>query len=405
MNFGKVACWAASKRVRGVLSLLMALAAAQCSAPMPPLPTRPPADRVVRVAILTPMTGELATFGETVRNGITLAFDEWNDRGGVKGMFIEWVLEDTRCDPLQARQAAERAVREHQVDFIVGGVCSEEAVPIARVADELGVLFVAATATHPLVTVDDQGNTRPLVFRASYDYPYQGRAAARFALNELGARRAGVLNNPGDDFVRSLRDEFRAAFVEGGGQMALAPTDAQSTPQGNQPGSASKDLDGMLAAMAKAAPEVLYVPDAYPVANQIGRLLRAQGLEVALVGSEVWNSGALDLEAMEGAYLTLHYSRDAPNPLAEAWRERYLSAFAIEPDTLSALGYDAANLLATAMEGADDLSARAVARRLENIEYQGVTGDWRFDARHNPLKPVVVARIEEGNIVFNTTVR
>ena len=161
----------------------------------------------------------------------------------------------------------------------------------------------------------------------------------------------------------------------------------------------------MLAAMAKAAPEVLYVPDAYPVANQIGRLLRAQGLEVALVGSEVWNSGALDLEAMEGAYLTLHYSRDAPNPLAEAWRERYLSAFAIEPDTLSALGYDAANLLATAMEGADDLSARAVARRLENIEYQGVTGDWRFDARHNPLKPVVVARIEEGNIVFNTTVR
>ena len=383
-----------------VLVGLTTLTVTGCATPMPPLPTRPASDGVIRVAILTPMTGELATFGETVRNGITMAFDEWNQQGGVNGQLIEWVLEDTRCDPLEARQAAERAVNEGGAHFIVGGVCSESAIPIARVADEQGALFVTATATHPLVTVDGDGITRPLVFRASYAYPYQGRAAARFALDELNARRAAVLSNPGDDFVRSLADEFTAEFVAGGGQVVASPVYPQGGPTGDSPGT---DFGAVIAEVAKATPEVLYVPDAYPVANRVGGLVRAQGLDVALMGSEVWDNSALDLEALEGAYFVLHYSRETPDPAAKAWQERYLSAFAVEPDTLAALGYDAANLLASALEGAGSLSPDQVARRLETMEFEGVTGNWRFDAGHNPLKPVVVVRIDGADIVFSGT--
>jgi branched-chain amino acid transport system substrate-binding protein len=359
------------------------------------LPTKPPPDATLRVAILTPMTGELATFGEIVRNGITLAFDEWNEGGGVNGRFIEWVLEDTRCDPLEARRAAERAINEGGARFIVGGLCSESAVPIARVADEQGALFVTPTATHPLVTTNDTATTRPLVFRASYVYPYQGGAAARFALDELNARRAAVLTNPNDDFVRSLADEFSAAFVSGGGQVVAEPDYS----------SADEDFDTIIAGLDEAAPEVLYVPDAYPVANRVGSSVQAQGLDVVLIGSELWDSGALDLEALEGAYYTLHYSLDTPSPIAEAWKERYLSAFAVEPITLAALGYDAAGLLASAIENTSNLSPDEVAQTLETMEFEGVTGRWTFDAQHNPLKPVVLNRIEGGGVAFHTIAR
>lgn len=374
---------------------LITLAAPQCNTPTPTPNPR------VRVAILTPMTGELATFGETVRNGITLAFDERNDRGGVKGQPIEWVLEDTRCDPLEARRAAERAVIERGIHFIVGGLCSEAAIPIARVADEQGALFIAATATHPLVTVDDTGATRSLVFRASYAYPYQGRAAARFALEDLNTRRAAVLINPTDDFVRSLAGEFTAAFVAGGGQMVATLTYPQGGPAGD---ARDADFGTIIADVARAEPEVLYVPDAYPVANRVGSQVRAQALNVTLIGSDLWDSGALDLEALDGAYFTLHYSRETPNLVAQAWAERYLSAFALEPDALAALGYDAASLLASAAEGADRLSPDAVARELETMEFEGVTGRWHFDAQHNPVKPVVVVRIEGEDVIFHEVV-
>jgi branched-chain amino acid transport system substrate-binding protein len=378
------------------LAVVFSLAAAQCSRPTPtPSPT-------VRVAILTPMTGELATFGETVRNGITLAFDEWNDQGGMNGQRIEWVLEDTRCDPVEARRAAERAIIEQGLHFIVGGVCSEAAIPIANFADEQGALFIATTATHPLVTVDGSGATRPMTFRAAYAYPYQGRAAARFALNELNARRAAVLINPSDDFVRSLGDEFAAAFVAGGGQIVAKSTYPQGGPTGT---SQDADFGEVIANLAKAGPEVLYVPDAYPVANRIGKQVRSQALDVTLIGSDVWDSGSLDLEALDGAYFTLQYSRETPNPVAKAWEGQYLSAFALEPDTLAALGYDAASLLASAAESGGSLSPDVVARRLEAMEFEGVTGRWRFDAQHNPVKPVVVVRVQEGRVVFYTVVQ
>jgi branched-chain amino acid transport system substrate-binding protein len=297
-----------------------------------------------------------------------------------------------------ARQAAERAIIEQGVRFIVGGVCSEAAIPIARVAGERGALFIATTATHPLVTVDEAGASRPLVFRASYAYPYQGGAAARFALDELNARRGAVLINPADDFVRSLTDEFTTAFVAGGGQVVATLT----YPRGGATGALQDaDFGGIMAEIAQAEPDVLYVPDAYPIANRVGSHIRAQGLNVDLIGSDLWDSGALSLEALDGAYFTLHYSRETPNPVAEAWAGRYLSAFALEPDTLAALGYDAASLLALATEGADSLSPDAAAGRLETMEFEGVTGRWRFDAQHNPVKPVVVVRVEGGDVIFH----
>jgi branched-chain amino acid transport system substrate-binding protein len=72
----------------------------------------------------------------------------------------------------------------------------------------------------------------------------------------------------------------------------------------------------------------------------------------------------------------------------------------MEPDTLAALGYDAANLLASGMQSAASPSADDVARALETLEFEGVTGRWRFDNQHNPLKPVVVVRIQEGDVIF-----
>jgi branched-chain amino acid transport system substrate-binding protein len=170
-------------------------------------------------------------------------------------------------------------------------------------------------------------------------------------------------------------------------------------------GGQDADFGAIIADLAKAEPEVLYVPDAYPVANRVGRQVQAQAFDVTLIGSDVWDSGALDMEALDGAYFTLQYSRETPNPLAKAWAERYLSAFALEPDALAALGYDAASLLASAAESADSLAPEDIAHQLERMEFEGVTGRWRFDTQHNPVKPVVVVRVQEGRVVFHTIVQ
>jgi branched-chain amino acid transport system substrate-binding protein len=77
----------------------------------------------------------------------------------------------------------------------------------------------------------------------------------------------------------------------------------------------------------------------------------------------------------------------------------------VEPDTLAALGYDAAGLLASAIENTSSLAPDEVAQTLETMEYEGVTGRWTFDAQHNPLKPVVLYRIEGEGGTFHSAVR
>ena len=371
----------------------LALAAAGCSAGLPPLPAVVPTQHpALRVALLTPMSGELATFGKSVRNGASLAVDKWNERGGVAQQTIQLVLEDSSCDATLARQAADQVIAGG-ASFIVGGMCDEEAFPIARVAGERGALFVAVAATHPMLTRDAAGATRPLVFRATYAYPYQGRAAAHFVLDSLGIHRAAVLVNPADPWVRAIADEFSAAFASGGGKVAAvvpySPPDA--------------DFGALLADAARSGAGALFVPDTYPVANQIGRQLRSQHLSLALVGSQVWDSADLDRTALEGAYFTAAYDIGLPAPAAVAWAARYQSAFAQQPDTLAALGYDAANLLLTAIHQAGSLSPIQVAHAMESMEVQSIAGPWHFDDRHNPLKDAVILQVQSATDRYVTS--
>jgi hypothetical protein len=39
------------------------------------------------------------------------------------------------------------------------------------------------------------------------------------------------------------------------------------------------------------------------------------------------------------------------------------------------------------------------------MEFEGVTGRWRFDRQHNPVKPVVVVQVKDGGVVFYDVVR
>ena len=168
--------------------------------------------------------------------------------------------------------------------------------------------------------------------------------------------------------------------------------------------STDADFDTWVSELVDTGATVLYAPVAYPVANRIGAQSQSQALDVTLISTELWKSADIDPVALDGAYFITHYSPAIPDPAAIAWAERYQSAFAIEPDTLAVLGYDAANMLAAAIQRSQSLAPLQVARALETMRYQGAVGRWRFDEQHNPLKEAVVLQIEDGHTRFVKTV-
>jgi branched-chain amino acid transport system substrate-binding protein len=375
-----------------MLVLPMLLLAVQCNPPPTPSLPATPGGPSLRIALLSPISGEMATFGRMTRNGSVMVFDEWNKRGGVLGHHIDWAIYDTPCEFGPAREATQQAIADGRT-FIIGPTCSEAAIGAATVAETEQVLMISATATHPLVTVDGQGKTRPSVFRAGYVWPWQARVAAQFALNNLQTTQAAILTTPNDDYGAMLADAFTQTFTAQGGKIVWHDT--------YTPGDSG--LTGKLTAIAQAGAAVIYLPVDAATANQVGSQLNALGLKnITLIGSDSWDAAGLDRTATNGSYFTTHFTID--NPDVGEWANAYKSDFAIEPNTLAALGYDAASLLVNAIEQANSLDPTTVAEILKTGEYTGVTGPIRFDKQHNPIKPVPLVQINQGEIRFVTSI-
>lgn len=354
-----------------------------------------PAAEPLKIAILAPLSGDVATFGQSTRDGALLAIEEWNAKGGVLGRQIEPVVEDSQCNAEAAVSAANKVINQDQVHFIIGEVCSSASIPISEVVMSKGnVLQISPTSTNPQVTVDENGNTKSMVFRACFIDPFQGTVAAKFALEELGAQTAAVFLDQGNDYVRGLAEFFRDAFEAGGGQVVVWETYTAE----------DQDFSAILTKVKDANPDILYLPDYYSTVNLIAAQAREMGITATFMGGDGWDSADLDREVTDGGYYTNHYSGDDPRPIVQEWVQKYKDKYGAEPDALATLAYDAANILLQAIEKAGTDDAVKVAETMAGMEFDVVSGHISFDEYHNPVKSAVILQVKDGEIHYITTV-
>lgn len=354
----------------------------------------------LKVAILAPLSGPVPTFGVSTRDGALMAIDEWNAKGGVLGMKIVPIVEDSQCTPDPAVNAANKVIDQDGVKFIIGEVCSKASIPVSEIANAKGVIQISPTSTNVNVTVDSQGKVKPYIFRACFIDPFQGQVGAKFAWEKLGAKKAFIMLDQANDYVKGLAEEFEKAFTALGGQVVGKATyTAKDT-----------DFSAILAQVAEAKPDVVYLPDYYNVVNLVTKQAKEKGINVPFVGGDGWDSADLDLAAADGGFFTNHYSPDDPRPEVQNFRKAYGDKYKDEngnpkvPDALAALAYDATNLLLEAIKQAGTTDTAKVKDALEKIKFNGVSGQITFDANHNPIKSAVILAVKDGAVKFETVV-
>jgi branched-chain amino acid transport system substrate-binding protein len=348
----------------------------------------------LKVAILAPLSGAVPTFGASTRDGALLAIKEWNDKGGVLGMQIEAIVEDSQCEADPSVNAANKVIDQDGVKYIVGEVCSKASIPISEIAEEKGVIQISPTSTNSVVTLNADGTTKEYVFRACFIDPFQGQVGAKFALDNLGATSAFVLFDQGNDYVRGLAEEFEKAFTAGGGTIAGKETyTAQDT-----------DFSAILTKVAEANPDVVYLPDYYNIVNLVVTQAKEKGITAPFMGGDGWDSADLDKTAAEGGYYTNHYSEQDTRQIVQDWVTNYEAEYGSVPDALATLAYDATNLLLAAIEKAGEDDPALVKDAFETLSYDAVSGTISFDAQHNPIKAAVILQVKDGQIQYVATV-
>jgi len=352
----------------------------------------PAAVEEIKIGLIAPLTGDVKTFGESVKNAFELAIEESGHKVG--NFNIKYVVADDRNVATEAVNVADKLITQDKVSAIVGSVTSSCTIPISEVAQAAGVVVISPTATNPKVTVDG-GKRKDYIFRACFIDPFQGTVAARFALDELGAKTAAVLFDQGNDYTIGLKDYFKEAFVAGGGQVVAEEAYAKT----------DTDFSAVLTRIAQLKPDVLFLPDYYQKVSLIGKQARDKGITATFLGGDGWDSPEIDWTAMDGGYFTNHYSPEDPRPEVKEWVDKYTAKYGQTPDALATLAYDATKLLLAAIEKAGSKDPAAIRDAMASIEgFQAVSGSISFDENGNPIKSAAILQIKDGAQKFVTIV-
>jgi branched-chain amino acid transport system substrate-binding protein len=339
------------------------------------------------------LTGSEATFGISTRNAIELAINQVNAAGGVKGKKIEVRVYDNQSKPEEAAQAANRLINQDNVLLILGEVASSNSIAMAEKAQPAKVPMISNASTNPKVT--DIGD---YIFRVCFIDPFQGYVMAKFAHDNLKLNKVGVLRDLGSAYSQGLADVFERKFTEMGGKIVGRETYTKG----------STDFRSQLTAIKRESPDALYIPGYYNDIGIIARQARELGITATLMGGDGWDSEKLfELggSAVEGSYFSNHYSPDDPSPRVKKFIADYKTAYGSVPDSLAALGYDAAMVAVDAIKRAPSFD-RAVIRDAiaQTKNFHGVTGTITLDEKRNATKSAVVLEVGKGKTKYVDTI-
>jgi branched-chain amino acid transport system substrate-binding protein len=340
------------------------------------------------------LTGNEASFGISTENGVKLALAEINASGGVRGKKLRLISLDDQGKPEEAAIAVTKLVTQDHVAAVLGEVASSRSIAMAPIAQRYQVPMISPTSTNPRVT-----QTGNYIFRVCFIDPFQGRVMAKFALEQLKAKRVAVLRDVKNDYSVGLANFFTQTFKAGGGEIVID----ESYSAGDS------DFKSQLTSIKAQNPDAIFVPGYYGDVALIMKQRVDLGIQAPLLGGDGWDSPKLSEiagTAMGGNYFSNHYSFESTDPAVVQFVATYRKAYnGVTPDSMAALGYDAAKILANAMTRAKSLSGPDLRDAIAAThDYPAVTGKITLDQDRNAIKSAVVLQTVGSQYKYLTTV-
>ncbi len=340
------------------------------------------------------LTGGQATFGQSTHNGIMLATDEINSGGGVDGRKIRVITEDDQSKAEEAANAVTKLISQNNVIAVLGEVASSSSLAAAPICQSNKVPMITPSSTNERVT-----QVGDYIFRMCFIDPYQGEAMANYLTRQANMKRAAVLIDVKSDYSTGLAANFEKTFVANGGQIVGRASYAQG----------DSDFRSQLTSIKATNPEVIFVPGYYNDIGQIAIQARDLGITAPLAGGDGWESPKLieiGGKALEGCFYSNHYHVDDPSPAVREFVQKYQERYGAKPDSLAALGYDSARVLADAIRRAGTTDGPKLRDAIAATKgFVGVTGTINLGPDRDPIgKKLVVLEIKGGQTVLKAVV-
>lgn len=341
----------------------------------------------IPVGVISYVSDTDSDTGRLALRGVEFAALRRNREGGIlvegRKQQVRILAEDASNEADTSIAAALRLINRRGAAALIGPGYSRSAIPVSRIAEEVKIPMITPSATNEEITAG-----RKYVFRACFTDACQVEALSWFSLRELGLKKIGVLHNDADVYGRMMAQLFRKAVEADGGEISLS----RSYLTGDE------DYREQLRDLMNAGSQAVFLPGfSREFASQV-RQARELGYSGVILGSDGFSDSRVpaDIQNYRGVFYPSHFHKESPEPAVRNFVRDYRAVYGEDPEPVSALFYDAAELLFSAWEKSGTIEPSAVAETLRSTrDYRGASGYISGYKGGDPEKDVYIKHVRE----------
>jgi len=328
-------------------------------------------------------SGPGSTLGRPEADSIQLAVDEINKNGGVAGHPLKVTIIDDESNPTNAVNAV-RSLLDQKVVAILGPSLTQTTLAVVPIATQAQVPLISMGSSAQII---EPVADRKWIFKVPITDIHMARLIAAYLKRHNQTNVAVIYRD--DDYGKSglahFEDAGKPLGISVGDSEAIAATGTDATTQ--------------LTHVRAANPQAVVVWTTLPSAAVVLKGYRELGLQYPLYYSDGAATGVFLQQAgasLDGAFIASSKINVADQLPAGDAQERilkhYIDAFVQQypkdapVSIFGGFGYDAAYLLAGALQKAGGPDAGKLRDAFEHLTYSGVSGTFRLSADdHNGL--------------------
>ncbi|MGB8453980.1 MAG: ABC transporter substrate-binding protein [Anaerocolumna sp.] len=341
---------------------------------------------------LGPLTGEAASYGNSVKQGAAVAIKEINDAGGVKvgGSTLKLVLdfEDDEAST-ETVVSAYNTLMDKGIQALLGTVTSDAGLAIADQTNADGVFQITPSGSAAGLT------EYPNAFRLCFTDPLQGQTMAKYAVETLGKKKIAVVYNNSDPYSTGIMEAFADEVTALGGEIVSSEAFVKG----------DVDFTTQLTTIKGTDAEIIFVPAYYQDAAYITTQASDLGMNLPFIGSDGWDGvleKVVDPAVLEGAVFLSPFFASDESDLVKGFVSAYQKEYNVVPDQFAADGYDTVFVMKAALEKAGSTKSEDLISAMTEINVSGVTGDITFTADGEPNKGARFIEIKNGEYTAKT---
>ncbi|OIV35413.1 branched chain amino acid ABC transporter substrate-binding protein [Mangrovactinospora gilvigrisea] len=346
--------------------------------------------KTVTIGLQGPLSGANAQLGINVKDGVQLAFNQFNAKPN-KPFTVKLATSDDEGDPSKANAAATQLIQNNSIKAVIGPIFSGPTKASEPLYSSASLLSITPSATNPQLTT--QGFTSFLQGIANDNL--QGKAMADYITKKLTPKPTKVyVIDDKSEYGVGLANVARADLKADGVQVV-----SDSVPAG------TPDYSGPAAKVANSKATALiyagYYADAAPLAKKLH--------DAGYTGAVFSDDGAKDPQlvklagtAVNNWYLTCPCTDPTVQASTKTFATQYTSTFKTPPSTYSAEGYDEANMLLQQITklGAG-VSRQALLAAMKTADYKGISKEFSFKSTGQfKGTDVWIYQVKSGKITF-----